>query len=67
MIFIGNNAVDELAEEIKLSTITFQETKTNRCPYFQLGARPQTTNNSSTYNEDMLGACCDIEEQMQKK
>ena len=62
--FVGKEAMEDLAKDIKLSTIKFQETNNKRCLYFQLAARPRLTNESSSHNQVMVRAYCDAKEEI---
>ena len=48
--FTGENATQNLATEIKLATVVFQNTKNEECLMVQLAARPQTKNENSGFN-----------------
>ena len=41
----------EIATEIKLATVTFQQTKLNESPFIQVARRPQSENQNSDFND----------------
>ena len=44
------------AEEVKVAVVTFQQVPQGMCPYTTLCGRPQTTNESSSFNDDVVTA-----------
>ena len=45
------------AEELKVAVITFQRVPSGVCPFYVLGARCQSVNESNNFNESMVEIC----------
>ena len=47
----------ELATEVKVAVVSFQEVAKGQCPYVNLLARSQTTNESNNFMTMVMNAC----------